>query len=216
MKYFNEYDLRKALAHVVTIRNKPIDIVAFNASMMATIEIASAIQPYAQYLVASEGIIPGKWYPYNAALRYGAKWNHAFTPYKMVLDMVNEYESMYQEKATDYTLSGMDLSVVLGLCHAIDALAANLIVLLDSPDQVVIHRIIEASCNVGECTRFTATNYIDLGHFLNNLQANLARAKRIDKELIKQVHKDVLAAKRALSRCVVECVYGSDFPMQPG
>lgn len=217
LAYFTAQDWPHALSSLVNMRNnKLIDIVAFNAPLMANIEVAYAMQPYVRYLVASEGILPSKGYPYNAALNYAAKWNYAFSSYKMVLDMVNEYETMYQERASGYTFSAIDLTKVWDLRQAMNALVASLILLLDSPGKVAIHQIIQASGNVEECARSGEINYIDLGHFLNNLQANLARAKRIDTLIIKQVTKKIVAAKRALSRCIVDCVYGADFPDSTG
>jgi len=213
---FNEQDLREALDYLVNVRNKPIDVVAFDVDLMATVEVAYAVQPYANYLVASEALILGDRFPYASVLKYAAKWRSYFSAYKIVFDMVKEYENGCEEIIAGYTLSAIDLSKVVNLYNALTATTNRLRYLLSSQDKTIIYQKLGESGNPDECTYFAQTNYADLGHFLNNLSVNFARLRVANTQILTQLMKDILGARRALSGCVVACAQGEDHPNANG
>ena len=57
-------DLKHAFDILVNqyLGGKKVDIIAFDACLMADIEIAYALQPYANYQVSSQQMVPGPGY----------------------------------------------------------------------------------------------------------------------------------------------------------
>lgn len=211
--YFTDQDLRAVLSYANTLRGKQVDIVAFDACLMATVEVAYAAQPYAKYLVASEETIPGEGYPYHTALSVASESNA--TPARIVADMVKDYGAIYSSMR-DYTLSGTDLSKIPVLRAALDSLATVLITFMGSSDKATIKQVIRTSSNASKCTYFTETAYIDLGHFLSNLQANVRKAKINNKTLLNQLNTALAQSAAALKNCIVAQVKGSQFPKATG
>lgn len=212
--YFTDQDLRAVLAYSVNMRNKLVDIVAFDACLMANVEVAYAVQSYAKYLVASEQTIPGEGYPYDTVLSMAAKPKLSIP--KMVADMVKDYGVLYSSSTSDYTLSGIDLSQLPSLRSAMDSLAAALASGLHSNDHAAVKRAMYASGDPSKCTYFTEDSYIDLGHFLNNLQINISTLKTNNKALYNQLKTAITNASTALKKCVVAQVYGANFPKATG
>lgn len=212
--YFTDQDLRAVLSHSVASRNKLIDIVAFDACLMANIEVAYAVQPYARYLVASEQTIPGEGYPYNTALDLASKPKLSIA--KMVADMVKDYGVLYQSSTPDYTLSGIDLSQMLNLQKSMDALAIALMSGLKSNKAVAVYNAIYASGDPSVCTYFTEDSYIDLGHFLKNLAVNIKSLQTSNKALYNQLKAAIATALTALKKCVIAQVHGRKFPNANG
>jgi len=211
--YFTDQDLRVVLSYSVGLRNKPVDIVAFDACLMATVEVAYAVQPYAKYLVASEQTIPGEGYPYHTALSVAAQPNASVI--NIVKDMVKDYGAIYSS-TRDYTLSAIDLSVLPALTKSMDSIATILSTLLASNDKAAVKQAIRLSGDPAACTYFTETSYIDFGHFLVNLKNNTRKAKVNNKQLLKQLNTAIASAAGALKKCVVAQVKGSDFPKATG
>lgn len=212
--YFTDQDLRSVLAHSVNMRSKAVDIVAFDACLMANIEVAYAVQPYAKYLVASEQTIPGEGYPYDTALGMAAKPKLSIP--KMVADMVKDYGTLYSSSTPDYTLSGIDLSQLPNLRSAMDSLALALVSGLHSNDHAAVKRAMYVSGDPSKCTYFTEDSYIDLGHFLNNLQTNISTLKTNNKALYNQLKAAITNVSTALKKCVVAQVHGANFPKATG
>lgn len=213
--YFTDQDLMDVLAYANQLRNKQIDILAFDACLMAMVEVAYAAHQYAKFLVASEETIPGYGYPYNTALSVAAQADA--TPRKIVKDMVHDYGAIYKNMG-DYTLSGTNLNKLPRLSTALDEVATQLLNLLNSADSGVVAQAIERSSDTRYCTYFTETSYIDLGHFLKNLRRNMKK-RRINMKnnrLRKELKSAISTALRALRRCVVTQVKGSYYPDAKG
>ncbi len=213
--YFTDQDLIAVLEQAVQLRGgKKVDIVAFDACLMANVEVAYAASSYAKYLVASEETIPGQGYPYDTALNLASKPN--LKAVKMAQDMVKDYGALYNSITTDYTLSAIDLSQIAGFKAALDHVATVILSFLSSKDADVIKLAIQASADPNRCTFFTENSFIDIGDFLNNLKANLGKAKVSDKALLKQLNNAIAAAVKALKSTVLAQVKGSDFPRASG
>jgi len=61
-------ELQQALQNAYATTGKKFDVIGFDACLMATVEVASTIRPYASYLVASEELEPGHGWDYAAIL----------------------------------------------------------------------------------------------------------------------------------------------------
>lgn len=216
--FFTDQDLISVLSYTVhNLRNnKPIDIVCFDACLMANIEVAYAAQPYAKYLVASEQTIPGDGYPYHTAFASAAQPKLSVA--KLASSIVSAYGAFYRGPGStpDFTLSAHDLSNIPALTVAMNSIATLLITLLNSNDHAAIKQVISASSDPSACTYFTETSYIDLGHFLSNLKTNLGKVKITNKQAVTQLNTAIASAASALQKMVIAQARGANFPKATG
>ena len=62
-------ELGKVLAEAVEKLGRPLDLLGMDACLMANLEVAYQVQPYVQYIVASEELEPNEGWPYDEVLR---------------------------------------------------------------------------------------------------------------------------------------------------
>lgn len=116
--------LRTAIAQGLTGASLPrLALVAFDACLMATFEIASMLRPYAEYLLASEETIPGHGFDYGQLV--AAADDPTIAPPALVNRMINGYlaQSQAQNDEASLTISLTDLYLLDPVQTAIGALA---------------------------------------------------------------------------------------------
>lgn len=145
---------------------KKLDIVACDACLMANIEVAYALEPYARYFVASQETIPGNGYDYARVLE---KFNYgSMKPEACARAMVEAYDKAY-ESTDDYTLSVMDLRYAGALAENISRLGWLLENAVKREDKGALCDVIWQSISLQNCTHFAEKTYIDLYEFYSNL-----------------------------------------------
>jgi hypothetical protein len=116
-------ELRDALSTVTDAGTSPIDLLAFDACLMAMIEIDDQIRPYVRVRVASEETEPGTGYPFDdilADLRDHPEWDAP----ELGVSIVERYYAAYEGE----TQSAVDLGEYGKLVAAVDTLAGALLV----------------------------------------------------------------------------------------
>lgn len=114
-------DISSALAASPFKRTK-LECIVFDACLMGTIEVAAAMAPYADYMIASQEVIPGRGLDYTFLGHPNFQWGetkHAFRP---LLDAYFDYYKGYPELTGQITLSLLDLSHVDEVEAALDAM----------------------------------------------------------------------------------------------
>lgn len=114
-----------------------IDMVGFDACLMASVEIAEALSPYANYLVASEEVEPGRGWDWAAYLRHMVD-NADSTALSTGKAIVDSYvEKMRKSGSEMVTLSLVDLNKVGALTQSLGELFASISAQLESatPEQ---------------------------------------------------------------------------------
>jgi hypothetical protein len=164
-------ELRQALQAV-----PHLNIIGFDACLMAMIEVGEQIRGEADILVASEEVIPGDGWPY---LRWvpQLKANPGMSANQLSVRLVNEYQNYYEDKVEDYTLSATDLGVgFANLVSDVSAFAQGLRngvedYLTDdfAPDNVQFAIKSSREANPEE---FCDHNYIDLFDFADDVWKN--------------------------------------------
>ena len=116
-------ELQDALAAVTDGGAAPLDLLAFDACLMAMVEIDAQMQPYVRVRVASEETEPGTGYPFDtimADLQAHPEWDAA----DLGIGIVERYYEAYEGE----TQSAVDLGEgYVSLVSAIDVLAGALI-----------------------------------------------------------------------------------------
>jgi hypothetical protein len=116
-------ELKNAMSAFTQGGTRPIDLLAFDACLMAMIEIDAQLSPYARFRVSSEETEPSAGYPYDAILadlRAHPEWDGA----RLAQSVVDRYHEAYGGE----TMSAVDLgSPYSTLIGAVDELAGTLL-----------------------------------------------------------------------------------------
>ena len=101
-----------------------LDLIGFDACLMATIETAYELRNYADVLVASEETEPGNGWPYDTILS-ALTQNPTMTASDLGTTIVDKYMAYYGTSGSQ-TMAAIDLTKVADLAAALDQLAQAL------------------------------------------------------------------------------------------
>ncbi|MGE0206545.1 MAG: clostripain-related cysteine peptidase [Candidatus Babeliales bacterium] len=206
--YLTDYDIKFALKEVTRLLGKKIDIVAFDACLMADLEIAYMLREYAQYIVASQELVPGKGFGYDLIFEYPA--SHRVNSYELAKIMVHAFEKEYINETQEYTLSALNLSKIDGITMNNNRIAELLTRALETKDSNVA--LIAAA--LAECTCFDK-KYMDLYHFYQNIQKLLTQfnLSAPDKKNLNELLEEGFDL---IKRATVDYVHGNLYPNSHG
>ena len=144
------------------------DAVGFDACLMANMETAIAVEPYADYLIASEETEPGTGWYYTDWLSNLAK-NTSIPTTALGKEIVDDFISAsYQSSSRDKTsLSLIDLAEFSGTVPAIFSEFSKQIITDIKGDNY--QTVANARSNTKEFAASTRIDQIDLIHFCKNL-----------------------------------------------
>lgn len=155
-------------------QGKKFDIIAFDACLLASLEIAYTMSSCADYLVASEETIPGDGYQYASLTNKLA--TTAIDSLSFAKFMVNAYKQEYAG-TMDYTLSAIDLNVLKPLVDNCNAVAQILALQLAGKNKTTVKSTIKKCVNTSTCPSFDDGVYVDLGQMYKNLLKNISGLK---------------------------------------
>jgi hypothetical protein len=119
-----------------------LDVIAFDACDLATIEMAYQMRPFAKYLLASQIAIPLPGWPYNLTLgRLKKPVGPPMTPVELGTFIVRQFCAHYFEqnkgKTTQQAVSMtlLDLSRAEEIFEATETLARKLAIAMEDPDE---------------------------------------------------------------------------------
>jgi hypothetical protein len=144
------------------------DFIGFDACLMATLETAMVLEPYADYMIASEEVEPGiGWYytGWITALSENTSIPTTELGKKLIDDYVKEVQA--RTPRSQATLSLIDLAELKGTIPAsFEAFAKSTSKLIDSDKYKVVS---DARADTKEFAKSSKINQIDLIHFAQNL-----------------------------------------------
>lgn len=168
--YIDNQQLRRVLDNVCryVLVDKKIDIVFMDACHMGMVELASKLRPYADYMVASSEVEPGRGYNYERLLTPFT--SAALTARAFAIHGVRSYEQEYKFSHSDYTQAAVDLSSF----NAVETTFTNVgKALTDSLTNAESRRVFDllkvTRLSSKYTTEFYDPDYIDAGHFLISL-----------------------------------------------
>lgn len=176
----------------------PLDIIAFDCCLMATIDVANAFSGCARYLLASEEIIPAAGWDYTALAAAFIK-DPGIDPRTLGITICNDYMAYYvsKGKASTVTLSMIDLNKIDPLVIACENLGLVLYAsMYETPSQYQDFALITLKAeNYGGNSRVQGYhNLVDLYDFA---------AAYLDQGL-----EEAYAVCDAINNCVVCSVAG--------
>lgn len=153
------------------------ELIGFDACLMAGIEVAYQVEPFADVMVASQEVEPGNGWPFDRFLADLAN-NPGWTATQLGTEIVNDYEAYYSTAPNVFsrrTLSAINLNNVAEFANTVNTFGTELTTgvedyLADDDPldnvQVKIRRDRRAS------EEFADENYIDLRDFANEIETN--------------------------------------------
>lgn len=175
---------------------QPLDILSFDACLMAHVEIGYQAKGLANYLVASEETEPGDGWDYQAWVGALSK-NPSMTPAQLGSTMVDGYLASY--KAGGSQAGGREQAVTLS-CTDINALNETLVPAINDFAQTAMDNMAANKAALqaarGKTMSFYSSDCGDLGTFVKAVQADAAIGANI-KEAAKGV-------ENALAKTIVK------------
>ena len=150
----------------------PIDVIAFDACLMATVDVAFTFADIAHYLVASEEMEPGDGWDYEAWLEELSEDPGMGAPElgRIICDTYKA-DSNARRQGSEITLSVTDLTKLVPLLEAYDAMGQEALrIALDEPNffSDFGRRATRSESYGGNNSQEGYTNMVDLGHLARN------------------------------------------------
>ena len=157
-----------------------LDIIGFDTCLMANIETASAVKHCADYMIASEEVIPGGGWNYTDFLNY-LSGNSGCSPEELSRVICDAYEDKYAgtSRSSMITLSVLDLDYVNELEQDFAGMAAGMYNCFYSEEMLtnLIRGIYQADCySVEEVGGEAYSNLFDIGNMASNCSSLLGSA----------------------------------------
>lgn len=186
-------EVQEAMESSIITRNKKFEFVGYDCCLMATLENASAMENYANYMIASEEYEPGTGWAYEKWLGYLSDNTGASGK-----DLGQVICESYYDKSAEYgsgdmsTISVVDLSKVEKLKSSVDELSSDLTNAIEDENKYAkISKAASATELYGGNTKEEGySNFIDLGNLMENLQYNLNEKNYTEK--VKNALKDAV------------------------
>lgn len=167
-------ELRKALYSVYgdNIQKKPFEIIGFDACLMSTVDNAASIEPYANYMVASQELEPGNGWEYTLWLSELAK-NTNMNGAQLGKIMCDAYFEGCKDAETQEaaTLSLIDLSKIDPLLNAWNVFGMYALMQAAEDDSfyAAIGRAASRSENFSNSKSNGYSNMVDMGDFIKRV-----------------------------------------------
>jgi hypothetical protein len=197
------------LSHTV-FNGKKLDILAFDACLMAGIELQAVCAPYVHYYVAAEEVEEGPGWDYAGALSSITKES---TTLDVVQQWTHAFATLYEPVTERYTLSGVDLTSIEHLARNVDEVAKTLIKLLELQNNQEIISLLQLATHPTAVTGFDKPDkpdYIDLDHLYANMLEQIKYITVQDnmRHALEQLQSLLHEGRTLIQRCVRSNVVG--------
>lgn len=165
----------------------PYDIIGFDSCLMATLDTATAIEPYAKYMLASEETESGIGWDYETFMNSFNKKNIKAT--ELGKNICDSFYSACEETGEDpfTTLSLVDLSKIKRLNRSVDNFGEELLAAAAEDASIMsnIARDSKKVLNYGPNSKKAGyTNMVDLGDLAKKQAKNIpAASKKVQSDL---------------------------------
>lgn len=194
--FMTDRDYKQAFDVVVNqyLAGKKIDIITFDACLMADLEVGFTLQPYANYLVSSQQTVPGPGFNYTTVLN--ALASTVPSPATFAKSIVQAFDTYYKSSGQSYTLSAVNLKKLTTVINATTTLATVLTGLLKNDKSKSLTRAIKSAANNYNMPQLDEATYLDLYTLCSNLyvQAPKAGLSKADAEKLKTAARTCMTA----------------------
>lgn len=211
--YLDDTKLMRAFTKIVETRHdKKMDIILFDACLMAGTGTAHIMSQFADYMVASEEVVPGSGYNYQLLLQPLAAGDISAEEFSK--HAVASFYATYGKKTNDYTQSALKLNNFRDVSNNINTLALLLIDALHHQKRNSVKQVIKKSRSRQTCTYFDEPSYIDLWNFYENLLKHvdqiILNTPEETSEMIHALKHVILEGLALMKRLVIANVMGKN------
>lgn len=213
--YMTDLDYKSALDHIVnTYRNgKKIDIFTFDACLMADIEVAYTLAPYANYLVSAQQTVPGPGFNYTLVLN--ALNGPTVSPATFSKAIVSAFDTYYKKSGLSYTLSAVNLSKAVTTAQSVNTLATLFNNLLKKDKKNVIAKTLKTCATLQNIPQFDESTYLDIYTFCSNIYLRATKFGLASAD-IQKIKTAARTCMTALTQAVFANVYSADLSSARG
>lgn len=218
--YLDDNKLIQALGHIFNKRKqKKIDLIIFDACLMAGTGTACIMSKFADFMVASEEVVLGPGYNYKLVLEPLANLSNIH-PIEFAKHIVECYHTTYKKLTNDYTHSAFTLNIFEELNQNIDELAQLLIYALNEQIKTTVTQAIKLSRSRQQCTYFDEPSYIDLHNLYTNLLRTVDKIKlkspQNTTETIAKIKETLRSGIAIMGRMIIANVTGKNLAQAKG
>lgn len=199
-------ELKKALKDAYEATNTKLELIGFDACLMASIETASIVEPYTNYLIASAELEPSIGWEYSSFLKKASM--NELNGMEMGKEIANGFYSDAVKYDIDdmVTLSVIDTSKVVELKSSLEDFiaTANKRIFDDLTFQDFSGSLSRTESYGGQSEEEGQSNMIDLGDLMANLndpygQKRQEIIEKVDEAVVYQVKGKAKAQSRGIS-----------------
>lgn len=140
-------DINMALKSSALTQNNKLEFIGFDACLMATVEVASVLNKYAYYLIASQDVEPGYGWEYNFLSTVNRETTSTDLGKKIIDSFYNTYVTYGLDKYWSLTLSLVDLTKIRSVENTIDGLFADVELSLDQGGySTIVNQMTKPKC----------------------------------------------------------------------
>ncbi len=219
--YLTNQKLEAALLEIKNnlLDGRKFDIIAFDACLMAMLEVGEITKRYANIQISSQEVEPGPGWKYDEVLAPFTKG--APDAHTLAAHIVDAFAVAYRPHGgnpgfVDYTQSALDLTTIEQLEANVDRLGNALTAALSSDQASNYKNLIAQSKRKGHCTHFNEPTYIDLMHFYKNLLKAVRDAFSHPNQMASEIIATIQEGIGIIKRVVISNVCGSNLPLASG
>ena len=168
-------ELREALEQSAFKDDSKLEWLAFDACLMASLEVAALLSPYARYMIASQEALPGYGFDYAFLKSLSSSGLTGTEAGRAIIDHTYAYYEALSKKNPEFqmpvTLSLTDLGQAAPVQEKLDGLFSNLDLGLQAGIYSDIARSRDKTKDYGRTTTTNAYDLIDLLDFSMNMEA---------------------------------------------
>lgn len=204
--YLNDQKVDYALKYVQKnyMNGGKFDLIAFDACLMAMIEITNLFKPYARYMVASQEVVLGTGFPYDLMLAPFEK-SCPDAPTLATL-MLQAFKQKYTTITNDFTLSAIDLEKTAALEDTIYTIASLLCKCIAVQSGNSVKNAVALARQKKSITHFHEPSYVDLHHLLTNICTQIKDFQLINTEY-EPLKQDLWCALERGMQLIRDCVF---------
>lgn len=213
--FMTDRDYKQAFDVIVNqyLSGKKIDIIAFDACLMADLEVAYTLAPYADYLVSSQQTVPGPGYNYTAAFNPLA--SSVPTSAALAQSLVQSYDAYYKPTREGYTLSAVSLAKTASVTQTTNTLATLLNGLLNKDTHGTLANGLYNCTASSNMPRLDEPTYLDLYTLCSNIYTKAAQFGLSSQDSSK-VKTAARACMTAIAQAVLANAHSSDLSNTKG
>lgn len=204
--------------YIEILNKKRFSVVVFDACLMSMQEIVYIVEPYADFMAASQEVELGTGLNYELVLAPFER--EVLSPSDFTKHIAHSFYDTYQNITNDFCYSALDLSKTAALSKNIDTISLVLRNCITRQRDNSVINVLRTSRSKLTCTHFNEPTYLDLHHLYSNIQSNIRYFKFLDEREGAQLSESLFSlleeGKYLMKQAVIANVTGKNLSRAQG